>query len=59
MRDGTLGSVLKETYFLQGPKLVSKDTHLFVDSSKHLLFIFTKSQPVPYQKNKECSKGQS
>lgn len=35
MIDGTLGSVLKEAYFLEGLKFFSKEyTHLFVDSSK-------------------------
>lgn len=48
-RDGTLGSVLKETYFLQG-KLFSKEyTHLFVDSSKtSILHLYKEpANPIP------------
>lgn len=50
MRDGTLGSILKEIYFLQGLKLFSKEyTHLFVDSSKtSILHLYKEpASPIP------------
>lgn len=42
MIDGTLGSVLKEAYFLEGLKFFSKEyTHLFVDPSKtSILYLY-------------------